>query len=284
MPSFNTACGHRFLYVSRVTKQSPIEACRSWRPGLDGVSEVFHASFTEHAYPLHCHDTWTVLLVDSGAVRYELDKHQRAADPQRVTILPPFVAHDGRSAVAGKGFRKRVLYLDSGRIGEEFIGAAVDQSAIEDGALRRTVSLLHQSLDRRRDDLEQESLLALVTERIAEVLAGRTSQPRSSSRAAMALREVLDENPYRTMNLDSIATEVGWSTTHLIRSFTKQFGLPPHRYLISRRIDEARRQLLAGTPPAEVAVNVGFHDQAHLGRHFKSHVGVPPGRYRPSDR
>ena len=247
---------------------------------MAGVTEVFHACFTEHTYPLHCHDTWTVLLIDSGAVRYDLDKHDRAADPGPVTVLPPFVAHNGRSATAGRAFHKRVLYIETILISEDLVGAAVDQSTIDDLALRQAVSRLHRTFDQQRNDLEQESLLALITERITQALDRPTTPRRHSSDAAAALRAVLDENPYRRLNIDDIATELGWNTTHLIRSFANQYGLPPHQYLISRRIDEARRRLIDGSPPADVAIDVGFHDQAHLGRHFKNHVGTTPGRYR----
>ena len=66
--------------------------------------------------------------------------------------------------------------------------------------------------------------------------------------------------------------------THLVRAFTKAHGLPPHRYLTGRRIDQARRLLLAGRRPVEVAVELGFHDQAHLTRHFVRHVGTTPAR------
>jgi AraC-like DNA-binding protein len=259
------------------------------------VSEVLHASFVEHAYPLHCHDTWTVLLIDQGEVRYDLDRRERGADRRRVTVLPPFVAHDGRSARPGRRFRKRVLYIDTDRIGDHLVGAAVDRSSIDDPALRRAVSQLHHSLDGPADDLRSETLLALVVERITGRLAGATRVGEQAggpeargvglrSPAAEALRAAIDADPGRRVTLDGLAAELGWSPTHLVRSFTRRFGLPPHRYLIGRRIEEARRQLLDGLPPAEVAVNVGFHDQAHLGRHFKRHLGVSPGRYRPGGR
>src|SRR5690606_41927249 len=57
-------------------------------------------------------------------------------------------------------------------------------------------------------------------------------------------------------------------------------GLPPHAYLNSVRIRQARRLLRAGVRPAEVAAEVGFTDQAHLSRHFKRVVGVPPAAYQ----
>ena len=67
---------------------------------------------------------------------------------------------------------------------------------------------------------------------------------------------------------------------HLVRRFTAAFGLPPHRYLTGRRIEAgARRLLLAGRPSPTVAVAVGFHDQAHLHRHFAKLVGTTPARF-----
>jgi AraC-like DNA-binding protein len=197
-------------------------------------------------------------------------------------VLPPFVAHDGRSAHPGRSFRKRVLYLDAELIDEALVGAAVDCSTIDDPDLRRTVSRFHASLGVEGDDLEQESLLALIVEGITGTLAPSAEPRRHSSEAADALKSTLDERWHQRLDLGEVAAELGWNPTHLIRCFTRQFGLPPHRYIISRRIDEARRRLLDGQAPASVASNVGFHDQAHLGRHFKAHLGVTPGNYRRS--
>ncbi len=67
--------------------------------------------------------------------------------------------------------------------------------------------------------------------------------------------------------------------THLVRAFTRRHALPPHLYLTGRRIELARRLLLAGQRPAEVAGAVGFSDQSHLARHFTRHLAVSPARY-----
>lgn len=55
--------------------------------------------------------------------------------------------------------------------------------------------------------------------------------------------------------------------------------MTPHAHQINLRVDEARRRLAAGHPPAAVAADCGFADQPHLSRVFKRAVGVSPGRY-----
>ena len=92
------------------------------------MAEVFHAHFIDHAYPMHTHSTWTVLIIDDGAVRYGLDGNEHAAMTSLVTLLPPDVAHDGR-ALTREGFRKRVIYLEHEQLGSDLIGRTVDRPA-----------------------------------------------------------------------------------------------------------------------------------------------------------
>lgn len=69
------------------------------------------------------------------------------------------------------------------------------------------------------------------------------------------------------------------SPTHLARAFTGTCGIPPHAYVDARRVEAARDRILRGQPLAEVALDVGYHDQAHLNRRFKRFLGTTPGRF-----
>lgn len=281
--------GTSVLYVLRVDAAGAHEYVEAWDPGVAGVREVFHARFVEYAYPRHTHDAWTVLMVDRGAVRYALDRRDHGAAGSLVTLLPPHVTHDGRAATSG-GFTKRVLYLEPDVVDPVLIGHAVDRPAIVDEPLAAAVRALHDALRRGAPVLEADSRLALVAERLSAHLRGAfvdtqgggpavSGGVRWGARVAEGTRDLLDADPTGTTTLADVAAAVGASPTHLVRSFTARFGLPPHAYLVGRRVDEARRLLLAGRPPAEVAAMTGFHDQAHLTRQFRRHVGTTPGRY-----
>jgi AraC-like DNA-binding protein len=98
--------------------------------------------------------------------------------------------------------------------------------------------------------------------------------------AVRKAREILHESLQDPPSLDDLAGTVGTGTFQLVRAFRAATGLPPHAYLNQVRVRQARRLLDQGLRPAEVAFRTGFADQAHLTRHFKRTVGVPPGAYR----
>jgi AraC-like DNA-binding protein len=252
---------------------------RAWRPDVPGVAEVLHAYFPEHAYPVHTHDTWAVLVVDDGLVRYDLDRHEHGALRSLVTLLPPHVPHDGRS-VTDAGFRKRVVYLDEGALDATLIGHAVDHPGWADPALRDQLHRLHGALVHPGDTFEAESRLVLVRERLAAHLAhDEPPAVRRDRTLAHRLRDLLDSRLVSGLALADAASVLGASETHLVRCFTREFGIAPHQYLTGRRLDRARRLLLHGRTAAETAHEVGFYDQAHLTRHFKRLLGVTPGAY-----
>ena len=271
------------LYVPDVAADSDTAWVTAWHPDVPGLTEVLHARFTDHVYPAHTHEAWTLLLVDDGAVRYDLDRHAHGATGAEVTLLPPGVPHDGRSQFPG-GFRKRVLYLEPGTLGEERVGRAVDHPAFGDGVLRERISSLHGALRCGGDRLEAQSRLALVVERLGQHL-DRDVRPVPDVRddaVADRLRDLLDASVVEGLSLDDAAAVLGRHPTHLVRAFTRRFGIPPHRYLTGRRIDLARRLLLDGLPAAEVAVAVGFSDQSHLTRHFRRMLATTPAAYARS--
>ena len=258
------------------------DSVRAWRPQIPGVREVFHAHFRRHAYPPHVHDVWTLLIVDDGDIRFDLDGHHHGCSSQTVTLLPPHVVHDGRAGPAG-AFVKRVLYLDDTVVPDALIGHAVDMPTLRDRPLRRTLAAIHRGLDGGGEALQLESLLAIAGERVGARLRCRPvpADPYVPD-LAEAVRAMLDARVTTGIALQEIAERLGVSAPLVVRRFSGTFGIAPHRYLISRRVQRARELLLDGWPPADVAGEVGFHDQAHLTRHFTRHVGTPPGRFQRS--
>jgi len=254
---------------------------RAWRPPIEGIREVLHARFADHAYPLHAHDTWTLFIVDEGAIRYDLDGAEHGALPSMVSVLPPHVAHDGRPGAAG-GYRKRVLYLETSLLGDHLVGAAVDRPVLPDPGLRPRIEALHDALACPDDALEAETRLHDVADRIrtsfGEASAWNEDGPGEAD-LAEHLRAILDAELFGAPSIVAAARAMGVGPTTAARAFRRTFGIAPHAYVVGRRLEAARERILDGRPLAEVAAEVGFTDQAHLGRRFKRFLGTTPGRF-----
>jgi AraC family transcriptional regulator len=76
------------------------------------------------------------------------------------------------------------------------------------------------------------------------------------------------------------------SPNYFAWQFKRATGLPPHQYVIARRVERAKQLLQGGTDLslAEVALRAGFSDQSQFSRHFKRLVGVTPGQFRTPSR
>ncbi|GAB6900377.1 helix-turn-helix transcriptional regulator [Kineosporia succinea] len=250
----------------------------AWQPDVHGVREVLHARFGRHAYPMHAHDSWTLMLLDLGTVRYNLGREEHGSSTSLVTLLPPNVPHNGR-ATGPEGFTKRVVYLDDSLFAPGLLDAALRNPSLEDPLLRRRVHQLNVALSRRTESLEAASRLALIRERLHTSLGSSAGPGPSRAGLAHDLRDLLDANVVEGVALEDAAQTLHSHPTHLVRAFTREFGMPPHLYLTGRRVEKARRLLLSGETPAQAAVGAGFYDQSHLARHFRRMLGTTPGRF-----
>jgi AraC-like DNA-binding protein len=133
-------------------------------------------------------------------------------------------------------------------------------------------SRIGSGVERRERTLTALSLLFPLT--------GRRHQPSVRDSVAGAAKRILDVSYRGPVSVRAVAERLEVAPGSLIRAFRRQTGLAPYAYVLSRRVDLARRLLEAGAAPVEVAQQAGFYDQAHLTRHFSRLVGVAPGAYR----
>jgi AraC family transcriptional regulator len=92
--------------------------------------------------------------------------------------------------------------------------------------------------------------------------------PRGRLRAVV---EYIEEHLHGCPSLAQMPAVVGLNPYHFARQFKAATGLPPHQYVIARRVEQAKELLQAGAAVslAEVALRAGFCDQRPFTRHFK---------------
>jgi AraC-like DNA-binding protein len=79
--------------------------------------------------------------------------------------------------------------------------------------------------------------------------------------------------------LDALSAACGASKSAISHSMTEQMGISPIHLRTLVRLSRAQHLLAQGVKPGDVAIRVGFSDQAKLTRQLKALLGVTPARY-----
>lgn len=95
--------------------------------------------------------------------------------------------------------------------------------------------------------------------------------------------EFIEEHIGEKISLGALSSVAGLSPNHFARAFQQSVGIPPHQYLLRRRLEHVG-QMLRETrlPLSQIALAAGFSDQSHLARHFRRMTGVSPSLARRS--
>lgn len=104
-------------------------------------------------------------------------------------------------------------------------------------------------------------------------------------RRLLRARDRMDGAPHEDWPIGRLAEVSAVSAAHFAREFKKAFGLPPHRYLLTRRIERASALLRdTGLPVTEIALRTGWNSIGTFGRIFRDITGESPGDLRTRSR
>ena len=101
-----------------------------------------------------------------------------------------------------------------------------------------------------------------------------------SGKRLKAVEDFIAAHLDESITLTDLAGAAALSPIHFARQFKKAAGTSPHQFLLSARVETAKRLLRTDLPIAEIAVRCGFSHQEHLTRMFSRLVGMPPAAYR----
>ncbi len=163
---------------------------------------------------------------------------------------------------------------------------ALERFELVDPAFEPLALLLARELQdlEPRSRLFIDSLEAAFAAALFRSLGGRRPAPFRGGLTNRALGRVLSyleaELP-NEVRLGDLARVAGLSPAHFATAFRRSTGLPPHRWLMKRRIERAQ-EMLRGTDRSitEVACSCGFASSAHFATAFKNSLGVTPSRWR----
>jgi transcriptional regulator GlxA family with amidase domain len=114
---------------------------------------------------------------------------------------------------------------------------------------------------------------------------GRISQDPELLRRLLRAKDRMDAASQEAWPVERLARVSSVSKAHFARSFKEAFGVPPHRYLLTRRIERAKALLRdMDLPILEIALQTGWNSLGTFGRTFRDITGESPSALRARER
>lgn len=248
---------------------------------------------------LHHHDFYEIYLLLRGRVEYIVENHLYHVRPGDLMLLSPLELHQARISTDADAYERIVLwiardYLERLCTPRTSLTRCFDMSiaghtnllrlAGPSGAQLRTklerLRTLHEQEDYGSDLLAQSCLIELLVG-INEAAAERRSAGPdcTSDQVVDAVLHYINEHYSENLTLDALAERFFISKYHLLRKFDAQVGTTVHRYILQKRLLNAKQLLAGGVAPNEVCAYCGFGDYANFYRAFKGEYGQTPRQY-----
>src|SRR6476620_4301859 len=151
-----------------------------------------------------------------------------------------------------------------------------------------SVAKLLETARRELGHDQEAAKVSLVTaSHILQAEIERCSGAHGSTRGGLAawqilrVRAYIDRNLHRTIHIRDLSAVARRSKAHFSRKFKLAVGESPHAYVVKRRLERACHLMITSAASlSEIALSVGFSDQAHLCRLFRQAFGQSPANWR----
>lgn len=262
--------------------------------------EIFHYKDAKlDGVAVHQHDFYEIYFFISGNVEYNVEGHTYHLQSGDILLINPLELHQPRIRPGQSPYERIVLWINRGYLSrlcsnQTSLSRCFDSSVPGHTNLFRLAKpqqayiysklreLLKESTnnDYGNDLVCQAELIRLLVElnRLATDIT-ETKKEKTVSPLIENVTEYINNHYCEKITLDSIAEEFFVSKYYLSHLFNKTVGTSIHRYIILKRLVNAKQMLSSGIKPTTASANCGFSDYAGFYRAFTSEYGITPKQY-----
>ncbi len=261
----------------------------------------FYSSHKNTTTDIHVHECCEVFFCVSGGKTFFIGDRVYEANDGDIFLLNPFEAHKVMSS--GPLFERFVMHVHPTFLynnstletdlshGFYTRGECISQKLAlkpdESEQFQSFINTLKQTFE-YGDDIQKHltalHMLVFVNKLFTEQNKGLSNPYRFENKTIEQSLRFINGNFDQPLSLEIIAKNSYISVNELCRLFKKHLGTTVTKYILSKRITEAKKLLNTGMSVGETAHSCGFQDYANFIRSFKKIVGVSPGKYAASNK
>ena len=249
-------------------------------------SELRYTENIKNCEKSHIHNTLTITAIENGIQEIFLNN---TITTGKIAVINPYEPHFGKNItpLTSGGY---VFYIDllfceklQTELFKNFNGfIPVSPNIINNKELYNNFILLCKLLLSDSPNIEKESeiinFISIIFLQYCNVEVKNYEFLENDY-----LKKILDYLDYNYLNeitLKDISNFINLSPFYLLKIFKNKYGIPPHSYILNKKVHKAKELLLTGCPISTAAVESGFYDQSHLNREFKKIFSITPKEYQ----
>lgn len=236
----------------------------------------------------HDESSWTLILQEGGVSHFEQGGNTLMLIPNQFALID---VNQSLEVTSSKGCEQVIIPLEGQRFSHDGIGRMCHLLA-EEGLPRMLRSMLqdalaqYSSLSCRASRSVGDALLGVLESAIKQSCSEEDEEKAKPSLIAM-IQGCIEENLHDpSLNAETIARCLNWSSRSLHRHFQNYFGCTFSDYVWQRRLSRCAEQMLDvsqfNRSITEIAFGVGFSSSSHFSRSFKEAFDMTPRAYRKS--
>jgi AraC-like DNA-binding protein len=230
--------------------------------------------------PMHTHPSYSFVLSFDGATRMLLDGKTHCARPGELSGVGPGIPH--QELPGDEPPRYAAIMIAPGYFQRHLRAYAKPLPPLRGHTWPASAELCRTVKDLMEEALVEAHALRLCHEILRLVLGVARTAPATAVRMDINRAvEFAQSRLHQPIQVTDLARTAGLSVSHFSREFQREMGVGPKQYLLSSRLDRARRLLLLDEGNiTQVARAVGFASSAHFSSAFRAAFGTSPKAFR----
>lgn len=250
--------------------------------------EAYNLSGIVQKFPNHFHEYYVIGFVEGGKRHLWCKGQEYDVSAQDLILFNPRDNHycapvngevlDYRAVNISTEVMAQAVREITGRQYEPFF----TQNVVCRSDITQAVGEVYDAIVSQAPKLKKEETFFFLLEQVLQEYARPFDEidVTEPDKQIQMLCTYMEEHFARNITLDELLSMTNFGKSYLLRSFTRQVGVSPYRYLQTVRLDRAKKFLEQGISPVDAADLSGFSDQSHFSHFFKEFIGLTPKQYQ----
>ena len=250
--------------------------------------EAYQLKGIVQKFPNHFHECYVIGYVERGSRHLKCNQQEYALEKGDLVLFNPLDKHFCEP-VNGEDLDYRAINIPADvmiKAARDITGAPYTphftSTVVRQSDAAQSVNSLYTAVTEHQTSFEKEEAFFFLLEQIIkEHLRNPLRMPMSPRLIPGSYKSAgLWRTPMSRKSVWMTSAFAGLSKSYLLRSFTRQMGISPYRYLQTVRINQAKKLLETGTPVIDTAAKPVFQTKVTSPTFFRNFIGLTPKQYQ----